>query len=83
MSWQNELIKTKLEKELYNLLEPIFRERTLMGDESLFCILNDLRTPQQQQELIELIKNNTLTPSQITLKAFDIDFRDNPQDYEE
>ena len=54
-----------------------------MGDESLFCILNDLRTPQQQQELIELIKNNTLTPSQITLKAFDIDFRDNPQDYEE
>lgn len=82
MSWQNELIKTKLEKELYNLLEPIFRERTLMGDESLFCILNDLRTPQQQQELIELIKNNTLTPSQITLKAFDIDFRDNPQDYE-
>ena len=82
MSWQNELIKTKLEKELYNLLEPIFRERTLMGDESLFCILNDLRTPQQQ-ELIELIKNNTLTPSQITLKAFDIDFRDNPQDYEE
>lgn len=82
MSWQEKLVNTETEQLLYELLEPLFRERTLRGDESLFCILNDLREQHQQKELIEIIKNNTLTPSQIVLRALDIDIRDNPQDYE-
>lgn len=79
MSWQERFVKTQTEKELYNLIEPIFRKRTEMGDESVFGILHDLREESQQKELIDIINTETLTPSQIVLKAFDIDLRDNPE----
>jgi hypothetical protein len=72
MTWQDELVKTKTEKELYNLLEPIFRERTEKGTSCLMGVFMDLRDEKDQKEFINKIKNGLTNPSAILLELVDM-----------
>lgn len=72
MSWQDELVQTETEKELYNLLEPIFRERTAKGTSCLMGAFMDLRNEKDQKEFIKKIKNGLTDPSAIVLELVDM-----------
>lgn len=72
MSWQDELVKTETEKELYSLLEPIFRERTAKGTSCLMGVFMDLRAEKDQREFINKIKNGLTNPSSIVLELVDM-----------
>ena len=83
MSWQERLIKTETAKELYNILEPILKKRTADNIPSLYGIFLDLETDEQKKELLELVKNNkNLSDNDIMIKTLEIDFRDNPPNYD-
>lgn len=72
MSWKENLVQTETEKELYRLLEPIFRERTEKGTDCLMGAFMDLREEKHQKEFIEKIKNGLTNPSSIVLALVDM-----------
>lgn len=72
MSWQDELVQTEVEKELYNLLEPIFRERTEKGTDCLYGAFLDLREEADQRKFIDMVKNGLTDPSAINLALVDM-----------
>ena len=59
MSWQDRLVQTDTEKELYNLLEPIFRERTKNGTDCLMGVFDDLRKEEDQKDINKNKEKNT------------------------
>lgn len=72
MSWQEELVQTETEKELYELLEPIFRERTQKGTDCLFGAFLELRNEADQLKFIDMVKKGLTDPSAINLALVDM-----------
>ena len=72
MSWQDELVKTETEQKLYNLLEPIFRERTEKGTDCLMSAFMDLREESDQKKFIDMVENGLTNPSEINLALVDM-----------
>jgi len=76
MSWQERLVTTDTAKELYNRIEPILKERTEKGDESLYATFLYLEQEEQQKELLNLIKSRkNITDDEIAIKILEISLK--------